>query len=127
VRPLRRRCRPQATRFLNVECANGSRRARPRRVIDSADAEVDSPESTVRLSDRGTLRDKSVWCDANALSGKHFFFLGLFLVCLEFTVPVAIRTRALQVTAVSGLVLITTFDWRVANRWERERSRSKPS
>ena len=74
-----------------------------------------------------TLRDKSVWYDANARSGKHLFFLGLLLVALEFIVPAAIRTPALQVTAVSGLVLITVFDWKLANRWERERSRSKPS
>ena len=68
-----------------------------------------------------TLRNKSVWYDANALGGRHFFLLGLLLVGLEFAVPASIRTQTLRLTAIAGLALIIVVDWRTANRWERER------
>lgn len=68
-----------------------------------------------------TLRNKSVWYDANALCARHFFLLGLFLVLLEFALPSSIRTQTLRLTALAGLVAITAVDWRTANRWERER------
>jgi uncharacterized membrane protein len=71
-----------------------------------------------------TLRNKSVWYDANALSGRHLFLLGLFMVLLEFALPPSIRTWTLRFTAIAGLVVITVVDWKTANRWERERRRA---
>lgn len=68
-----------------------------------------------------TLRNKSVWYDANALGGRHFFLLGLLLVGLEFAVPPPLRTQTLRLTALAGLALIIVADWRTANRWARER------
>jgi hypothetical protein len=68
-----------------------------------------------------TLRDKSVWYDANRLIGWHLFLLGSLMVLLELVLPVSIRTPALSLTAITGLVLVTTFDWKTANRWDRER------
>jgi hypothetical protein len=70
---------------------------------------------------RATLRNKSVWYDANALGGRHFFLLGLLLVGLEFAIPPSMRTQTLRLTAIAGLALIIVVDWRTANRWERER------
>lgn len=68
-----------------------------------------------------TLRNKSVWYDANALSGRHFLALGLLLICLEFVVPPTNRVPVLSIIAVIGVVGITIADWRTANRWARER------
>jgi hypothetical protein len=68
-----------------------------------------------------TLRNRSVWYDANALSARHLFSLGLFLVLLEFVLPRSIRIEALRVIASIGFASIIIFDWRTANRWERER------
>jgi len=68
-----------------------------------------------------TLRNKSVWYDVNALSARHFFLLGLFLVFLEFVLPSTIRILTLRVCATAGVALIVIADWRIANRWERER------
>jgi uncharacterized membrane protein len=68
-----------------------------------------------------TLRNQSVWYDANALCGRHFFLLGSFMVLLELVLPSSIRTQALTLTAIAGLVLLTAIDWKTANRWERER------
>ena len=68
-----------------------------------------------------TLRNRSVWYDANALSARHLFSLGLFLVLLEFVLPRSIRIEALRVIASIGFASIIFFDWRTANRWERER------
>ena len=68
-----------------------------------------------------TLRDKSVWYDANALTGRHLFLLGLVLVLLEFVLPLSLRNTVLRVVATAGLIGITILDWRVANRWARER------
>ena len=68
-----------------------------------------------------TLRNKSVWYDANALCARHFFLLGLILVVLKFTLPPSMRTQTLRLTALAGLALIIVVDWRTANRWERER------
>jgi uncharacterized membrane protein len=70
-----------------------------------------------------TLRNESVWYDANALFGRHFFLLGSFMILLELVLPLPIRTQALTVTAITGLILVTTMDWRIANRWEIERRR----
>jgi hypothetical protein len=68
-----------------------------------------------------TLRDKSVWYDANALSGRHLFVLGLVLVGLEFVLPPSIRLWTLRIVGGVGFVGIMIADWRTANRWARER------
>jgi hypothetical protein len=70
-----------------------------------------------------TLRNRSVWYDANALNGRHMFLLGLFLVFLEFVLPPWARIGTLRVVAFAGFATIIAVDWRTANRWERERSR----
>ena len=72
-----------------------------------------------------TLRRDSVWYDANALSGRHFFLLGLLLVILEFVLPLSMRNAVLRTIAVVGVAAITVADWRTANRWERERHGSR--
>jgi hypothetical protein len=68
-----------------------------------------------------TLRDRSVWYDANALTARHFLVLGVVLVFLEFVLPVSIRIETLRAIAWIGIVTIIVADWRTANRWERER------
>ena len=68
-----------------------------------------------------TLRDRSVWYDANALTARHLFALGVVLVSLEFVLPRALRIGVLRVIATIGFVAIIVTDWRTANRWERER------
>ena len=68
-----------------------------------------------------TLRNRSVWYDANALCARHLFLLGLLMVLLEFVLPLSVRTLTLRLAAVAGLVLIAAVDWRTANRWEREK------
>lgn len=72
-----------------------------------------------------TLRNKSVWYDANALWARHLLVLGLWLVFLEFALPQSIRIETLRVIATVGFIAITIADWRTANRWERQR-RSGP-
>jgi uncharacterized membrane protein len=69
-----------------------------------------------------TLRDASVWYDANALSARHLFGLGLFLVSLEFVLPLSARNATLCLVASIGFAAIIIADWRTANRWERERN-----
>lgn len=68
-----------------------------------------------------TLRDKSVWYDASALSGRHLFLLGLLMVGLEFVLPPSIRTQTLRIIGIVGFVGIMIADWRTAKRWARER------
>jgi uncharacterized membrane protein len=68
-----------------------------------------------------TRRNRSVWYDANALSGRHMFVLGVVLVGLEFVLPRSIRIEVLRVIAWIGFVTMIVADWRTANRWERER------
>jgi len=68
-----------------------------------------------------TLRDRSVWYDANALISRHMFVLGVVLVSLEFVLPMRTRIGMLRVIATVGFVAILVADWRTANRWERER------
>jgi SdpI/YhfL family protein len=68
-----------------------------------------------------TLRNESVWYDANALCARHLFVLGVLLVALEFVVPVSMRIPTLSIIASVGLAAIIIADWRTANRWERER------
>src|SRR6266508_2338426 len=72
------------------------------------------------------LRDKSVWYDANALSGRHLFLLGVLLVALDFVLPLSMRIPVLRVIASVGFVGIMVADWRTANRWECERNRTDP-
>jgi hypothetical protein len=69
-----------------------------------------------------TLRNTSVWYDANALSARHLFGLGLFLVFLEFVLPLSARITTLRLVASLGFAAIIVVDWRTANRWERERT-----
>ena len=73
-----------------------------------------------------TLRNASVWYDANALSGRHLFLLGLVLVVLEFAMPLtpwsaATRRGILWTVSTAGFLTIIVADWRTANRWSRER------
>jgi hypothetical protein len=68
-----------------------------------------------------TLRNKSVWYDANALCAGHLLLLGLFLVLLEFVLPRSVRIDTLRVIATVGFAAIMIADWRTANRWERQR------
>lgn len=73
-----------------------------------------------------TCKNKSVWYDANALSGRHLFLLGLLLVALDFVLPLtgwsaAARVDILRAVSLVGLVTIVAADWRTANRWSRER------
>jgi hypothetical protein len=41
---------------------------------------------------------------------------------MELILPAGGRRRSLQAAALTGLALIVVIDWRIANRWERERS-----
>jgi hypothetical protein len=68
-----------------------------------------------------TCSNESVWYDANALSGRHFFLLGALMVGLEFVLPSHVRILTLRTIAIVGLLGITIADWRTANRWRRER------
>lgn len=68
-----------------------------------------------------TLSSESVWYDANALCARHMILLGLFMVALEFVLPLTLRIPVLRVVGVVGLVGITAVDWRTANRWRAER------
>lgn len=79
------------------------------------------PNSFFGLRIPSTLRNRSVWYDANALSARHLFVLGAFLVFLEFVLPPSIRIETLRAVASIGFATIIIMDWRTANRWERER------
>jgi|SRR3954447_19680092 len=67
-----------------------------------------------------TLRNRSIWYDANARSARHLFVFGLFLISLEFLLPASIMIETLRVVAVIGFASIIIVDWRTANRWHRE-------
>ena len=69
-----------------------------------------------------TLRNRSVWYDANARSARHLFMLGLGLVLLEFVLPRSIQVGTLRAIATIGFAAIIVSDWRTANWWERERN-----
>jgi hypothetical protein len=69
-----------------------------------------------------TLRNKSVWYDANARCARHLMLFGLFLVLLEFVLPLSVRNDALRAIATVGFAAIIILDWRTANRWARERN-----
>ncbi len=68
-----------------------------------------------------TLKDESVWYDANALSGRHMMLLGLVMVALEFVLPISAWIPVLRIVGTVGLVGIVAADWRTANRRARER------
>ena len=68
-----------------------------------------------------TLRDRSVWYDANALWARHMILLGACLVALEFVLPPEARRPVLRGVAVVGFISIIIADWRTANRWSGER------
>src|SRR3954468_22318133 len=73
------------------------------------------------LRTAATCSSDSVWYDANALAGRHTFFLGLAMVALEFVLPAHIRIVALRTVAIIGIGVILLADCRTANRWQRER------
>ena len=79
------------------------------------------PNHVYGLRIPATLNDKSVWYDANALSGRHLFVLGVVMVALEFVLPVSMRMWTLRVIGFAGFFGIMIADWRTANRWARER------
>jgi uncharacterized membrane protein len=68
-----------------------------------------------------TCNSESVWYDANALCGRHLLTLGLAMVALEFVLPRSMRTAVLATIGWSGFFTILVVDWRIANRWYRER------
>ncbi len=69
-----------------------------------------------------TLRDRSLWYDANALCARHMLLLGVLMVIGEFVLSRSERGPVLWLLAVGGLAVITVADWRTANRWARERA-----
>ena len=73
-----------------------------------------------------TCRNKSVWYDANALSGRHLFLFGVALIVLDYLLPLGpwsrpVRRDIFWWVSVIGLLTIVAVDWRTANRWSRER------
>jgi hypothetical protein len=58
-----------------------------------------------------TLRDKSVWNDANRLTGRHFLLLGVVLVLLELLLPSSVRNVVVTSIASIGLAAIVVADW----------------
>ena len=68
-----------------------------------------------------TLSSDSIWYEANALSGRHMFFLGALMVALELALPKDLRIVTLRAVGVVGVVVCVAADWRTANRWRRER------
>ena len=73
-----------------------------------------------------TCRNESVWYDANALSGRHLFMLGVALIVLDYMLPLTPWSRSAQRdifkwVSIGGLVVMVAADWRTANRWSRER------
>jgi uncharacterized membrane protein len=79
------------------------------------------PNRFVGLRIPATLRNRSVWYDANALTARHLFILGVVMVCLEFVLPQSIRIGTLRAIGWIGFATIIVADWRTANRWARER------
>jgi hypothetical protein len=69
-----------------------------------------------------TLANDSVWYDANARLGRQTFLLGLFMVALEFVLPIAIRNQVLATVSMVVLPILIVANWRTANRWRRERA-----
>jgi uncharacterized membrane protein len=67
-----------------------------------------------------TLSSDAVWYAVNARCGRHMFALGLFMVLLEFVLPVNLRVPTLATVGTVGFVVITAADWRAANRSSRE-------
>jgi len=75
-----------------------------------------------------TLADDKIWYEANALSGRHLFVLGVAMVLLEFVLPRGLRNQTLAIGGTLGLVVIMAADWRTANRWRRElETRQRPT
>lgn len=73
-----------------------------------------------------TLRNRSVWYDANARSGWHFFLVGVFMALLELTLPTSVRNPVLSTVAIASFIVVIAINWRTANRWERERAGTQP-
>jgi len=120
--PASNRSPPSSTRPKSTRSSgSGSAACRtPSRPPTARPATV-PPNRFFGLRVPSTLRNRSVWYDANALNARHLFSLGLFLVFLEFLLPRSIRIVVLRVVESIGFALVIMFDWRTANRWERER------
>jgi hypothetical protein len=76
-----------------------------------------------------TCKNKSVWYDANALAGRHMFVLGVALVVLDYVLPLGpwatpVQREIFWWASIIGLVAVVAVDWRIANRWSRERQPS---
>jgi uncharacterized membrane protein len=84
------------------------------------------PNRFYGLRSPATRSSESIWYDANALSGRHMFALGLLMVALEFLLPRSVRTLVLATVGWVGLIGIMIADWRTANRWRRERGTGTP-
>jgi uncharacterized membrane protein len=69
-----------------------------------------------------TLKNESVWYDANARSGRLFFMLGVLMVTLEFVLPTSARIPVLRVIGTVGFTALIVINWRAANRMVRERT-----
>jgi hypothetical protein len=67
-----------------------------------------------------TLRHDSVWYEVNARGARHLLLLGAVMVLLEFTLPPARRNEVLGTVAVVGVAVMTTVNWRHANRLARQ-------
>jgi hypothetical protein len=75
-----------------------------------------------------TLKNKTLWYEANALAGRHMFLFGIALIVLDYgltvsELPVRTHRQIFSWTSIGGLLAITAVDWRTANRWARERHR----
>lgn len=71
-----------------------------------------------------TLRNRSVWYDANARAGWQLCLVGVVMVLLELVLPLSLRIAVLSAIGGAGLLMVTVINWRLANRWERERAAS---
>jgi uncharacterized membrane protein len=73
-----------------------------------------------------TLKNKSVWYDANALAGRHMALFGLALIVFDYMLALStwstpFRRAIFYWVSISGLLAVVAVDWRTANRWARER------
>lgn len=73
-----------------------------------------------------TLKDESVWYDANALFARHILLLGLVMVGLELVLPIDFRVFVLALIGGIGVITISVVDARTASRWARERESRRP-
>jgi len=84
------------------------------------------PNPVYGLRVAATYKDRQVWYDANAASGRDMFVLGVALSLLSVVLPVlGVRDMmyaiAWCVASGGGAVLVGTLGWVRANRMFRER------